>query len=328
MTALFLLFSVEKHLKAAIAIALANVAAPRKIIRLGEDTLVVSLPSAWTRQHKLKKGDELEVEEAGPRLVLYPKSAAVSGRVSVDVSGTMPVTKRIVVALYKAGYDEIEVKFGNFKELETAQNTIRQDFVGFEVISKTKQIILAKNVSEQKHEEFDTLLRRVFMLLLEMGSECYRAVAAGNFDELEAIAKMDDDVNRHVNFCRRTLNTIGHRVVKRVAPTYYLVEQLERTGDCYKLFCKRVSEARPVPKKWMNDLLADANFFVRRFYELYYKFSLHDLAELWKEKEKIEKNIASALEAAGKKELAAVFAISEIVSNIADANGALLTARL
>ncbi|MBI2175818.1 phosphate uptake regulator PhoU [Candidatus Woesearchaeota archaeon] len=303
-------------------------ATSRKIIQLGEDTLVVSLPSAWARQHKLKKGDELEADEQGPRLVLCPKAEAMPRRVSVDVSGTEPVTKRIVVALYKAGYDEIELKFGNFKELETAQDTIRRDFVGFEIISKTKQTIFAKNVSDQKHEEFDTLLRRVFMLILEMGSECYKAVAAGNFDELEAIAKMDDDVNRHVNFCRRTLNTIGHRVVKRVAPTYYLVEQLERTGDCYKLLCKRVSEARPVPKKWLNDLLADANFFVRRFYELYYKFSLQGLAEFWREKEKIEKNIAAALEIAGKKELAVVFAISEIVSNIADANGALLTARL
>lgn len=328
MNLLFLLFSVEKHLKAATAIALDKVATARKIIRLGEETLVVSLPSAWARQHKLKKGDELEADEQGPKLVLYPKSETKQGVASVDVSGTEPVTKRIVAALYKAGYDEIEIKFGNLKELETAQNTIRRDFVGFEIISKTKQTICAKNVSDQKHEEFDTLLRRVFMLILEMGSECYKAVAAGNFDELEAIAKMDDDINRHVNFCRRTLNTIGHRVVKRVAPTYYLVEQLERTGDCYKLLCKRVSEAKPVPKKWMNDLLADANFFVRRFYELYYKFRLQDLAEFWKEKEKVEKNIASALEAAGKEELAAVFAISEIVSNIADANGALLTARL
>lgn len=303
-------------------------ATARKIIQLGKETLVVSLPSAWAKHHGLKKGDELEADEQGPRLVLCPKSEAKPGRVSVDVSGTEPVTKRIVAALYKAGYDEIEVKFGNFKELETVQNTIRQDFVGFEIISKTKQAISAKNVSGQKYEEFDTLLRRVFMLILEMGSECYKAVAAGNFDKLEAIAKMDDDINRHVNFCRRTLNTIGHRVVRRVAPTYYLVEQLERTGDCYKLLCRRVSEARPVPKKWMNDLLADANFFVRKFYELYYKFSLQGLAEFWKEKEKVENNIASALEAAGKNELAAVFAISEMVSNIADANGALLTARL
>ncbi|MBI3036184.1 phosphate uptake regulator PhoU [Candidatus Woesearchaeota archaeon] len=303
-------------------------ATARKIIQLGKDTFVVSIPSAWTRHHKLKKGDELEVDEQGPKLVLCPKSEARPGRAVVDVSGTEPVTKRIVAALYKAGYNEVEIKFGSQKELETIQKTIREDFVGFEIVGKTKQAILAKNVSEQKYEEFDTLLRRVFMLILEMGSECYRAVAAGNFDELKAIAKMDDDVNRHVNFCRRTLNTIGHKVVARVAPTYYLVEQLERTGDCYKLFCKRVSEARPVPKKWMNDLLADANFFVRRFYELYYAFSLQGMADFWEEKGKIEKSIASALEAAGKKELAVVFAISEIVTNIADANGALLTSRL
>ena len=37
----------------------------RKIIQLGNDTFVVSLPSVWVKHHKLKKGDELEVEEVG-----------------------------------------------------------------------------------------------------------------------------------------------------------------------------------------------------------------------------------------------------------------------
>ena len=43
----------------------------RKIIQLGKETFVISLPSLWTKHHKLKKGDELEVEEVGPKLVVY-----------------------------------------------------------------------------------------------------------------------------------------------------------------------------------------------------------------------------------------------------------------
>ncbi len=307
---------------------LGNVVTSRKIIQLGEETLVVSLPSAWTKHYKLKKGDELEVEEQGPRLVFYPKSEAKPGRVSVDVSGTEPVTKRILGALYKAGYDELEIKFESLKELEIVQNTIRESFVGFEIVSKMKQCVIAKNVSQPKYEEFDTLIRRVFLLLLEFGEECFKAVASGDYAKIRSVAELDEDINRHVNFCRRTLNTLGHKVASRVAPTYHLVEQLERVGDCYKRLCFVAAETEPASKRWLNDLLADANFFVRKFYELYYKFSLVGVAEFWKERERLEKSVAASFEVAGKRELPIVSAISEIIDNVAGANGALLTARL
>lgn len=300
----------------------------RKIIQLGKETFVVSLPSAWTKHYKLKKGDELEVDEQGPRLVFYPKSEAKPGRVSVDVSGTEPVTKRILGALYKAGYDELEIKFGSPKELEIVQNTIRESFVGFEIVSKTKQCVIAKNVSQSKYEEFDTLIRRVFLLLLEFGEECFKAVASGDYEKIRSVAGLDEDINRHVNFCRRTLNTLGHKVASRVAPTYHLVEQLERVGDCYKRLCFVAAETEPASKRWLNDLLADANFFVRKFYELYYKFSLVGMAEFWKERERLEKRVAASFEVAGKRELPIVSAISELIDNVSGANGALLTARL
>lgn len=309
-------------------VTLGKVATPRKIIQLGEDTLVVSLPSAWAKHHGLKKGDGLEVDEQGPRLVLYPKSEAKLGRVSIDVSGTQPVTKRIVAALYKAGYDEVEIAFQSQDELAAVERTIRDEFVGFEILSKTKGSLVAKAISQPVHEEFETLLRKVFLLLLEMGNECFRAINSGELGKLQLVADMDRDINRHVNFCRRTLNVIGHRVVGKIAPAYYMVEQLERIGDCYKHLCTVLSKSEHVPSATLKNLLADANFTVRKFYELYYTFSLLGLAEFWKEKERVEKSVAEAFEVAGKREAYALFLISEVIENVADANGALLTARL
>ncbi len=96
-------------------------ATARKIIQLGRETFVVSLPSAWLKRHKLKKGDELAVEELGPKLVVCPKSEAKPGKAVVDVSGTGAVARRVLGALYKAGYDEMEIRFESQKELQTIQ---------------------------------------------------------------------------------------------------------------------------------------------------------------------------------------------------------------
>ena len=300
----------------------------RKLIQLGNETFVVSLPSAWLRQHKLKKGDELEVEEVGPKLAIYPSSELKLGKVTIDVSGTEPVTKRILGALYKAGYNELEIKFESSKELEIIQQTIRESFVGFEILSQTKQFVIAKNVSGGDYEEFDTLLRRVFLLLIEMGNECFKALASDTPEKLQSVALLDNDINRYVNFCRRTLNSVGHKVVTRIAPTYHLVEQLERTGDYYRDLCQNISKSRLVPGSLLKDTLADVNAFVRKFYELYYKFNFESLTEFWKEKERLGKSVAQALDVAKKEELHAVFIISQIVESVAGANGALLTARL
>lgn len=300
----------------------------RKVIQLGDGMLVVSLPSAWARQHGLKKGDELEAEEQGPRLVVYPKAEAKASKASIDISNTEPVTGRILGALYKAGYDEMELTFGSQKELDLVQNMTRNSFVGFEVVDTTKHSVFVKNISRSNYGEFDTLMRRIFLSILEMGSSSYKAIASGDSAALAGLESIDNDVNRHVNFCRRVLNTSGHLVVSRIAPTYHMVEQLERAGDYYKYLGAYLSKSGVVAKSALKEFLADTNAFVRMFYELYYNFSLQRMAEFWKEKERLEKSLKDAIGAAGRNEIYALLMVSEILHNVAGANGALLTARL
>jgi len=40
----------------------------RKLVKQGAATMMVSLPSKWVKDQKLKKGDEVEVSEAEGRL--------------------------------------------------------------------------------------------------------------------------------------------------------------------------------------------------------------------------------------------------------------------
>ncbi len=47
----------------------------RKVIRLGKDALVISLPAGWVRYYDLKAGDKLEVI-ANRKLTVKPKKAS------------------------------------------------------------------------------------------------------------------------------------------------------------------------------------------------------------------------------------------------------------
>ena len=42
----------------------------RKAIQLANQTLVISMPSKWVKEQGIKKGDEIDVEEKGKRLMI------------------------------------------------------------------------------------------------------------------------------------------------------------------------------------------------------------------------------------------------------------------
>ena len=44
----------------------------RKIVGLGHNACVLTLPARWLKSNSLKKGDELNVEENGKQLIVLP----------------------------------------------------------------------------------------------------------------------------------------------------------------------------------------------------------------------------------------------------------------
>src|SRR3989344_5851925 len=111
----------------------------RKVIQLAEKTLVVSLPSKWARAYNVRKGDEVEVGEAGSKLTISPQSELVEEKTELDVRGLdLEVSRRALGAIFKAGYDEVNVTFEDMKELNKIQEVVREEFIGFEVMNLGK----------------------------------------------------------------------------------------------------------------------------------------------------------------------------------------------
>ena len=84
----------------------------RKIIQIAESTQLVSLPRKWSLAQGLKKGDELEVQEEGTRLIVSTLNAPHKGGVEADLTGLDRDSLMFFVrAMYKIGYDEIKLNF-------------------------------------------------------------------------------------------------------------------------------------------------------------------------------------------------------------------------
>src|SRR3989338_8169015 len=84
----------------------------RKVIQIANSTQLVSLPRKWTQKYGVKKGDEIEVEEDGDRLLIKTESIPNSREIEVDVGGLTPrLADRFIARAYQKGYDLITVKY-------------------------------------------------------------------------------------------------------------------------------------------------------------------------------------------------------------------------
>ncbi len=299
----------------------------RKVIKLGNETYVISLPSIWVKHYNVRKGDELEVEEQGPRLILSRSSDARHGKASIDVSGSKPMIKRLIGALYKVGYDEFEIRFETPEELEAIKE-VMGEFVGFELLEEGRNRVMVKNISHIIPDEFSSIQRKMASVIIAMAEEGLSALQGKDWDRLRRSAAMDADVNRHADFCRRILNTVGHRVVKRTAPSYYIVEQLERIGDSYRDLCAYCGANEVAANQSLSAAYVKVNDFLKKFLKVYDDFDVQGITDFARTHYELSGEIGRLLQSTGKRELPMLLHLKAAESDIFDMNGALLVEKL
>ncbi len=261
----------------------------RKVIQIADSTQLVSLPRQWSKKYNIKKGDELEVTIKGNRLEIstdYVKELSVE---NLDISHLGPMILRCLMALYKRGVDEIHVTYDNEKLVEIIHIAIRKEANGYEIIDQSHGKCTIKYVTGELGD-FDSILRRTFLILINMSSEAYDAIEKKNFDRLSNIAYMEEANNRFTSACRRLMNKKGYDVNYSIGALYYIVEELENIADYYKYLClylnKRGNEKTRFDKESV-ELLHKTNLAFRLFYECYYKMDKDKIVQIGEIRKKV-----------------------------------------
>jgi len=136
----------------------------RKIVKTGQNTLIVSLPSTWIKRHNLEKGQFLELEENAGVLKIYPTERAKKNlKIGFNEEGYWYIN-RILRRIYAAGYDEVEIEYSKPEQIDFIRQCV--GFLdGFEVIqSKTDSCIL-KNILKPENIAYEDLLENVMWLI-------------------------------------------------------------------------------------------------------------------------------------------------------------------
>ena len=258
----------------------------RKLVQHGNTSLTVSLPKKWTDKFNLKKGDEIEIVEKDDKLFLYLQTGNISEnpfkKGVLDVSKTGVLTRRSFDAMYKAGYDEIEVIYTHPEQLKDVKTAIDNEAMAFEIVRQEKNKCVVRSISEADPKEFDSLLRRTLLLLKDL----------------------EKTNNKFTHFCRRALVKNGYKEYNKTVFMYTIVEQLEKCADEFKFLCdfltgdenKRYEENKKQGEnkklKISTDtflLFEDVNKSIAMFNDLFFNFSMEKAKEFGAQRKKVMK---------------------------------------
>ncbi|MEM2121843.1 MAG: AbrB/MazE/SpoVT family DNA-binding domain-containing protein [Candidatus Woesearchaeota archaeon] len=252
----------------------------RKVIQLAGKTSVISLPKKWVEKYKISKGDELEIEEKANKIIISTRKAVNIDSTEIDITD-MPkqLIEVCIKGAYKAGYEEIKLKFKNTetKDLKLKTNVsvysvIRAQvdkLVGIEIISSSENHCIIKEITTTSEKEFDNLLRRIFLLILEMGEESFNAVK-----ELKKIDLYDkhDTIEKLIYYCLRLLAKYGYYDYKKTTLLYNYLTQLEEIIHVYRYLTKEFFYFNKKVKKEVLELFSDTNKTFRLAYEIFYSY--------------------------------------------------------
>ncbi len=292
----------------------------RKLIQHGLSSLTVSLPRKWVKEKNLKKGEEIEVEEKDRQLIISVKKHHEQKKIEIDISNARPMTRKMIGAAYKAGYDEVRINFSYYDELKEITELVREQFSGFEIVDQAKNSVIIKSISQTNFEEFGSVLKRFFFVLNNMASEFNEAIGKDDFEWMKNITLLKIESDKFADYCRRGINLGSEIDCKRIAPLYTIIEQLEKVADRYRDLCVHISANKIKVDNKIKLFLRKLLEFQKQFYELFYDFKLEKMPQFGRNKELLQKELDSC-----SGELKVIRLCDRILNLIFDLNGPLMT---
>jgi phosphate uptake regulator len=207
----------------------------RKLVKQGAATLMISLPTDWLRQHKLGKGDEIELVSAGDSLLIQPDYQNIKRTAKISLNSNVEsMIRTILTNAYRRGYDVIEVVYENKKQFELLSNVIRTRLVGFEIIKNDGNVCVIENVTEPTYEQFSNIFKKECMSIVEL-FEITEAYLSGEKTNTDTYEEVQERIQKYDNFCRRALEKHPLATNEREYLVSFLVHIVHGQREIYHL---------------------------------------------------------------------------------------------
>ncbi len=261
----------------------------RKLVVLG-GSLFVNLPTKFVKENSLEKGQDVDIEIEGERLIILPgASDSIEKSFKVDIKNFPRTGGRYIVAAYRIGFDKLIIDFSNPNYINQIPIELGENTIGFEIIKQEPNSCTVKNLSQSNEEDLNEIVKRIWFLLLDMGKDMAEAFKKNDVEVLKNIYSREKNINKFTNYSLRLLleNKLLDQKTSHII--YYFIRYFENFSDDLENLANRALEQKISPL--FIETFEKSIMLLQKFYNLYYTFTIEKSEELILETEKLYNKI-------------------------------------
>lgn len=281
----------------------------RRVVKHGPSTLIISLPSKWTKEYGVDAGNELDVCESGSTLKISTDSRKTPESVTVDVTGIDRTSIiQLIRNLYRRGYGEIVIKFSEptTKHFRTGQtvsivsviNEESRRLIGMEIISQKHNYCIMKEITESSGKEFNSVVRKIALQIEDSLEDLITNLSNNDFTALADIEEKHDMVAKFASYCIRLINQGKIQDVENSFQLYQILTNYDLIMDILKYFSRSLIATKHTLKKQGINTLKDILDVFRLYEKVQFDYKKENLMAFQKERDILKKDINKKLSSA------------------------------
>jgi len=239
-----------------------------KLIKQGGGGYTIYLPKKWVEKNKLEKGNELSIEESGKNLIISPDKIGKKTETNTILINSIESSIRTIITnSYRAGYDRIKLHFNDEKQFNLLQKIVKSNLIGFEIIKKEKDFCIVENITEPTFDQFDNILKKLFLNIDELFEITKKRFA--NSKEIEDFNEVEERILKYDNFCRRVITK--QKLIKQNSEMFwtFLVLIIHGQRELYHL--NKILDKKIKISKETTSMLEESLRMFKLIEEAYYK---------------------------------------------------------
>lgn len=282
-----------------------QLAAKRKVIKVGSRSLAVSIPHEWVSRLGLRPGAVVSLTLCSNGAIVMKAGGEDEERDRVVVNGderSLEELARIIVGSYIDGVDEIVITGSRSLEIASAlSRSLAQRLPGILFLSDRDRLTIKVAVLDDVMDPSEAVKRMASTLELMLRYAC-EYVSAGKREYADKALALDDELDKMYFLILRVVNRrlalaqcLSPNVAKEIADASRMAKLLEMIGDRVGRSVKILTNCDPVPgerRVALSELYREVEDLISSSLRVYESPSAESIEEVAKRGSALLKRVA------------------------------------
>jgi phosphate uptake regulator len=234
---------------------------PRRLIKFGNSSFIVSLPKEWVSKNNLKKGDWVYLKETNENeIILMPKegrnSAEIEKKIEINVTDKDDEDlKREITSAYINNFNTIVIAGKDLKQKSECVKEIIAPLTGIEILEQSAKEIIIKDFLSFETMSPRKIIRRLDNSIRAIFEEMGEGIRSNKLNNgfLNEVLEEDKGINKlYLLILKLTKIGISNReAIKSFGMSYeelssaqWLAMNMEYLGDDLKRIARFLAKAK------------------------------------------------------------------------------------